>query len=416
MVSLEGAAEVTVDAGAPDEIPVGAGNCGVLRGSCAVPDKSVRSVRLLVDGEEQRLSGLIPPSPEAVATRWWAIADLPAIDEPRTAQVELELRTGWRSSVRQRSQDLHLVPGWSPPALDYEAANARADGSITGALSLEPMVAICVTTRDPNLSRFERFVESVTNQTYGNWLCVICDVGSPPRQLSRMQRVVGESRRFRLRRCKPASGTYGGTEQALMQVPGEAPYLVLADGQGQWHPRTLETLLTSLGPEANAVFMEPRQPGGQERHATKARARGVTTETGIASLVFNGAPVVGPVLFRRELLKYLIPFPPTLDVNQRPHRWVLLVARGVGGITTARPPAGAAGVDATSKPAPHSPRFERVISTVVPARVLEARVRGYLTRQDLREVRRISSARSSLGILLAARPTTLGWPKASGRP
>ncbi len=376
-----------VDGGLPAALSVGHGTYALLRGSCSADGRRVRSANLVLDGQEQDLGGLIARSAvDRGGRRWWALAELPGVDEPRSVAVELDVRIGWRERARTALGRVELDPGWSPPTLNFAAAAERGDGSVTGALSLEPKVAVCIATDTPNLRRLGRRIESLESQAYENWHCLICDTGSPPGYLRRMRQLIDGSSRFTLFR-EEGVGLYGGLEQALMRIPADAPYVVLTDGVGRWAPDFLGSLLAGLEPESSAVV-------------TKA-----PRDRGLAPIAFGRLPQ-STTLFRRELLKYVVPLPPVLDPDAEPHRWIALVARAVGGISHVEVRGSASLESPAAQPNddPGDGHLEQLVSTVVPARILEARVGEYLTRHDRRQVQRIASARSRIRLWLAARP------------
>lgn len=381
--------EATVAGGLPEEIPVGQGTCAVLQGSCSADGRRVRSVRLLLDGQAQALSGKLAGSGSSGAQGWWAVADLPATEEPRSVLVELDARIG-RRRRRRALGTVRLVPGWAPPQLDFKEAADRGDGSVTGARSLGPKIAICLATDALDVKRFRTLAKDLRAQTYRNWVCIVCDAGSPARRFDQLRELAEDWPRFTLERRDPAAGVGDALERALELAPADAPYAVLTDLDHDWPPTLLADMLAALDSGSNAVILDDPAEGSAGDVGLGSAQAPRELETGIESLADGEEPGRGPILFRRQLLRYLIPFPPPgRRAGPRPRRWLTLVARAVGGVTVLELAANGrpGGTDGARSRAAR----DRLLTTVVPVRVLQTRVGAYLTRHEIRRLRRIGS-------------------------
>jgi hypothetical protein len=167
-------------------------------------------------------------------------------------------------------------------------------------------------------------------------------------------------------------------------------------------------MLAALDSGSNAVILDERSEGDAQGRRE--------LEAGIESLAGGEEPGRGPILFRRQLLRYLVPLPPAADAGLRPRRWLALVARAVGGVTVLELPlerrAGEA--DGARSRATPERRGDRLLTTVVPVRVLQRRVAPYLSRHEIRRLRRIGSGGSRLRRRLLRGPAHAAGPAESG--
>src|SRR5262249_12093623 len=76
------------------------------------------------------------------------------------------------------------------------------------------LIAICLASYAPPLKLFRQQIESIRNQTYRNWICVISDDGSPPETLAEMRKIIGQDDRFRLYTSTIRLGFYHNFERS----------------------------------------------------------------------------------------------------------------------------------------------------------------------------------------------------------
>lgn len=407
--------EVDLHGKLPAEVGGGHGTCLLLGGSCHTPHGPPRAVRLLLNGRRQPLAGILR---EAEECRWWGVLELAGATQPQLANVELEVRLPRsRQTTRVGLGTIAVNGPWHAPPLEYRAAADRADGSITGALALRPAVAVCMPVRAADTERLRDRVDALLGQTYENWFCLIGALGSHGADLERIRDAIGDSARVRFHEVNADPDDPAALEQLLKGAPPEAPYLVVPSEADSWTPHTLESMLRTLTPEAGAVVSSGAHAdrGGRRRRSARP--------AGPATILLNDSAKGATVLFRRELLEWLLPFPTADFEESRASQWIALVASSLGRVLSVRPDGTSPGQPAApprgdgARPGPDRRSRSGTIgddwaptarvSMAMKARILEARCGDYLERSDRRRLRRIAAAPSSLRsrLLLALRAT-----------
>ena len=246
-----------------------------------------------------------------------------AVSEPRIARLELDAALDDGSRAGAVLGDLRLQPGLDtePVAAPVRSAGAR-----------RPLAAVCMATFEPPLELFRRQIQSIRDQTYDNWICVISDDSSRPERLAKMREIVGEDERFVLCPSRERRGFFGNFERALALAPREAEYLGLADQDDRWHPDKLEVLASELESGAELAYSDTRviDEDGTVRSDTYWRYRR-NNYTDFTSLLITNAITGAAALFRRELADRALPFPPPQGDIFHDH-WIALVARATGEI------------------------------------------------------------------------------------
>ena len=194
-----------------------------------------------------------------------------------------------------------------------------------------PRVAIAMATFEPDIELFRAQVESIREQTLGDWVCVVSDDCSPPELVEEMRSVTGGDDRFRLERSPRRLGFYRNFERALGMVPAGAAYVALADQDDRWYPEKLATLVEGLG-GANLVYSDQRvvDPHGNVLAHTYWTGR-QNNHTNLASLLIANTITGAASLFRRDLLDLALPFPAPPG-EQYHDQWLGLVALATGSI------------------------------------------------------------------------------------
>jgi glycosyltransferase involved in cell wall biosynthesis len=340
---------VHLDAPLPRELAVGAGTALFVCGWCYSPTARLRSLTLVVDGEEQpvmehampRLDVLRahhpgldpfatrgitedPASPEdpllhSYRSGFWALARV----RPRAGAdacaiaLRAELEGGGTAQVA-----LARIPRAAPP----EPVAASPTASATG-----PLVAICMATYEPPADLLARQLDSIRAQTHRNWVCVISDDCSGPERFAALQDAVGSDPRFVISRSSRRRGFYGNFERALSLAPADAEFVAMADQDDAWYPEKLETLLGALG-GARLVYSDARVVGRDgEVLAETYWERRRNNHSRLSSLLVANAVTGAASLFPADLLRDALPFPPAQFAHFHDH-WIALTALALGDI------------------------------------------------------------------------------------
>ena len=125
-------------------------------------------------------------------------------------------------------------------------------------------------------------------------------------------------------------GFYGNFERALALAPAEASYVALCDQDDRWYPRKLETLAGSLGHGVKLAYSDMRivDPGGKVAFDTYWSYRR-NNHTNFGSLLLANTITGAASLFTRDVLDYVLPFPPRYGAAYHDH-WIALVAMALG--------------------------------------------------------------------------------------
>ncbi len=380
--------DATLDDGAPKSVAVGKGSCALLRGSCRVDRRRIAGLKLLVDGVEAPITRFTEPRVKgANEQRWWSVVDFPKVNESRMATLELEVRIGLRHRERTSLGAIEIEQGWRAPRLELSPGQFDIDGSVTGALALRPLVAICVATSSPSIAAVERFIGRMSKQSYENWVCIIRDGGSSPEHLAALQKATEKYARVKLH-GRAGRDRYWSVEKALIDTPARAPYAVLTALEDPWSdPSTLERLLGGFASGVNAVAGIP----GQGPELTNGAEGQVLDLASVSNLLEPG-----PVAWRRELTNYILPLPPAEQNSRHPEWWMLQVAGALGTVLYQVIP------EMEDEVAPKAPdeiqlkpaREARLIADTLTDRILQLRCGAFLTRQAWRRVAAHEKART----------------------
>ena len=308
----------------PARLPVGYGNVIFLEGHCSHPEAELSGLEVLVDEVEHPVIAYAMPRADCPerSDRWWALIAFERVDRSRDATIGLRATLGDGQIATTVLADIQIEPGRAqrPPA-----SGAAAHG--------ESLIAICMATYRPPRGLFERQIASIRDQTFSNWVCLICDDGSGSRAVAEMQEVIGDDPRFRLSAHDRQLGFYGNFERALSLVPPEASCVALADQDDRWYPDKLEVLRSALDQNgANLAYSDMRivSEEGELISETFWRYRANNFEN-IASLLIANTVTGAASLFRRELLDYALPLPPRRGGSFH-DQWIAAVALALGTI------------------------------------------------------------------------------------
>lgn len=318
---------VSVESELPAELAIGKGTALYLRGWCFHPAQKIRHLNLLVNGAPQpvttqkiwrpelrsQLTLAEDPHRHAGYSGFSTLVSLREETRLVDIAIQAQLRDGRVVEAPLATCQVETLPVTTPPKHTEP-----------------PLVAICMATYNPDLSRFRRQIESIQAQTHPNWVCLISDDASEPELLSRMQQFIAGDPRFKLSVATEQRGFYRNFERALTLAPPEAEYLALSDQDDYWQPHKLAACLERFTPDTWLVYSDLRvvSETGEVWATTYWRHRR-NNYTALGSLLLvNCVPGAGTVI-RRDLLAYVLPFPPKLGNIFHDH-WIALAALAVG--------------------------------------------------------------------------------------
>ena len=326
--------EASIEIPPPARIAVGRGTAFVLGGYSYHPAGRTRALAISIGGTRQRVEHMRlprddvygrldprdPGSPHAYRSGFVSLVDLAPVASPAHLEVDLVLTLpdGTEGSVPAGS--IEVEPQLRPPDDATAPAFPERDGG---------RVAICLATYEPPADLLQVQLDSIREQTHGNWICVISDDCSSDESFAHLRELTGGDDRFAVSRSPGRLGFYRNFERALSMAPQDADFVAYCDQDDRWHPSKLERLLGSIG-GAQLVYSDARivSPEGelvQPSYWTERR----NNYTNFASLMLANSVTGAASMFRQSVLDDALPFPPRLARAFHDH-WVAVVAMARG--------------------------------------------------------------------------------------
>ena len=339
---------VGLDVPLPGALAVGKGTALFVCGTCFHTDARIHSLAFVVAGVEQpvvahsmpRLDyfASLHPGLDPFASR--SLRSDPASEDdplmysyrsgfwgivrvgPRVAEsCELRLRARLVGGGEATAPLARLRLAELPPPPTLAEPEPRAG----------PFVAICMASYEPPMDLFRRQLESIRSQTHRNWVCIISDDCSSPASFAAIQEEVADDPRFIVSRSPRRLGFYLNFERALSLSAHNADYIALADQDDRWYPEKLETLVQAIG-SAQLVYSDARVIGHDDAVLSQTYwSKRHNNHSDILSVLVANSVTGAASLFRRELLDYVLPFPPSQFAHFHDH-WIALTALAVGEI------------------------------------------------------------------------------------
>jgi glycosyltransferase involved in cell wall biosynthesis len=326
--------EAGLEIAPPARIAVGRGTAFVVGGYCyhrAGPTRElavgvggtrqpVERLRLPRDDVYRRLDPGDPASAHAYRSGFVSLVDLAPLASPARLEVELILTLEDGTEASLPAGSIEVEPELRPPDDITTPVFPGRGGS---------RVAICMATYEPPADLLRIQLDSLRDQTHGNWVCVISDDCSSDETFSRLRELTDGDDRFAVSRSPERLGFYRNFERALSMAPLAADFVAYCDQDDRWHPNKLERLLGSIG-HAELVYSDSRivSPEGElvkPSYWTERR----NNYTNFASLVLANSVTGAASMFRRSVLDDALPFPPRLARAFHDH-WVAVVAMARG--------------------------------------------------------------------------------------
>jgi glycosyltransferase involved in cell wall biosynthesis len=320
----------------PASIVVGKGNAFVIAGYCYHPLERTKELAIEVGDARQevehlrlpradvydRLDSGDPARPQAYRSGFVAVLDLSPVDGEERLELSALLKLEGGREVRVPLGDIVASAELTVPP---EAAEARFPD--TGG----PRVAICMATYNPPEALLHRQLDSIREQTHGNWVCLISDDSSRPEYFEKLASAIEGDPRFVLSPGEERLGFYGNFERAMSMAPPSADFVTLCDQDDYWYPEKLQRLLAAIG-DAQLAYSDTRivNPAGEVLQPSFWTVRN-TNYTNFGSLLLANSVPGAASLFRRDLLEDVLPLPPKF-ANAYHDYWLALVAMARGRI------------------------------------------------------------------------------------
>jgi len=336
-MSQAAAAKARVEIEPPARLVAGRGNAFALAGYCYSPSARTRDLAVRLVGSRQQVArfgmprddvyesgggGRSPAATSAYRSGFAAVVDVEPVAEPERLEIELVLTLTDGREVSAPAGSIEVMPELEPPT---DAGPPEFPGPPGD------RVAICMATYEPPADLLRVQLESIREQTHGNWICLISDDRSSDAGFGRLRDLVAGDERFVVSRSPDRLGFYRNFERALSMAPAEADYVTLCDQDDRWHADKLERLVAGIG-DARLVYSDARivTPEGElvcPSYWTERR----NNFTNFGSLLLANSVTGAASLYRRDLLDLALPLPPLLAKGFHDH-WLAVVALALGEI------------------------------------------------------------------------------------
>lgn len=319
-----------IDVPLPPVLHCGLGSSSYLSGWCFHEEQPIRELTLLVNRRAQRVSehGLyradveIEQDANAEFSKrfcgFWTLLDIqpPAEGAPIEILVQATLADGRRSRA----------------SIGYFRAEGTGAQHPAIAIPGSPSLVIALPTFEPRLDLFARQIRSIRSQTFGDWCCVISDDASTPATFEGICAIIGDDPRFIVVRHAQRVGAYRNFERTLTMLPPVGDFIALADQDDCWDPDKLETLRWQFGPGDLLAYSDCRVVDDHEVLLSSTFYVGRRNNfDDLMSMVFANTIPSASMMFRRELLDCVLPFPDFVGFRLHDH-WIASSALSHGKI------------------------------------------------------------------------------------
>jgi glycosyltransferase involved in cell wall biosynthesis len=318
---------------------VGRGNVLFLSGWCYHTTHEIKKMVLLADDIPHEVSNCCLARPEILAEQckeydrnghslnsgFWIPVPYPEINSERYSRLVISVVLKNGEECRQEIGTIKLIPTKGSKAEDLSPASESG--------SDEPFVAICMTTYNPDMKFFSRQINSIKQQTYKNWICLISDDHSHMNIYEEIKDFLADDHRFLLYRNTSNLGFYHNFEECLMLVPKEASFVAFSDQDDYWHPDKLAVLVAQMDRETTLAYSDMNivNDKGELLHDTYWTTR-KNNYTDLDFLLFANTVTGAASLIRRDLVEFLVPFPRQIGESYHDH-WIACVALAMGKVT-----------------------------------------------------------------------------------
>lgn len=331
---------VGLDTTLPDGLTVGKGNALPIVGWCYDSHARVTKLQILVAGRPQPVNTYGIPRPDVLKTHW--PEQDPRCHSYRSGFCGIVRFPERREEGRRRKVDV---------CLQTTLANGETCVKRLGVIALQaskasetvislpeserkPEIAICMTSYNPPFDLFSKQINSIRSQTHQDWICIISDDCSDSEGFQMIYDFVRKDKRFCLYRNESRLGFYANFERVLGLVPDGVKYVALADQDDFWHSDKLESLVAEAkaGTDGEPWLVYSDMNIVDREGVLLANTYWKTRPNNykdLASLLMANTITGAALLFRRELLEYVLPFPRGMDDLFHDH-WIGTVALAMG--------------------------------------------------------------------------------------
>jgi glycosyltransferase involved in cell wall biosynthesis len=317
----------------PDPIRVGGGTAFFLEGTLDPGGMPLERVSLKIGQRERVVDAHSMPDQGSYGAggNWWSMVVVEGERSAEDIAAALIVEGGGRRFELELG-DLRLGERFEglPEPGDIPAGLEQVEPD-------QPLIAICMATYEPTADRLRRQLDSIREQIWRNWVCVISDDHSSPKAYADLQSQIAGDPRFILDRAPERLGFLRNFERAIRLAPEAADLISLADQDDRWDPDKLEVLAGALlaNGSSRLVYSDVRIADSSgvilsESYWFERR----NSYDSMATMMVANNVTGAAAMFRRELLDVALPFPPTGTGQEVYHdQWLALCALASGPLT-----------------------------------------------------------------------------------
>jgi len=208
------------------------------------------------------------------------------------------------------------------------------DINIPEYIDKDNLLVICMATFNPDEKGFQRQINSIINQDFTNWICIINDDCSNNESKKMIQKFIAKDKRFNYFENDKNLGFYYNFERCLKLVPSYTKYVALCDQDDFWYPNKLSRCIEKLQGEIRLVFCDMKivENDGKVISDTYWKNRKIYYKSKDIDLLSIANTVTGAAsVFSAKLLNIALPFPVRYGDVFHDH-WIAILAAATGGI------------------------------------------------------------------------------------
>ena len=319
----------------PESLEIGKGAVWVFSGYCFHLTERVTRMSVLIGSMKCEIKHIgevredvaikyrnVDENGNSLGSGFWGMIPLNTSLIGRREEITCLVVTSSGNTFRRRIGEMEFTEIQREPILIKQQASSNQ----------APLVVVCMGTYEPDIAVFERQIQSIIDQQYPNWICIVHDDGSDKDKRSMIQEICQRDQRIFFRYAATNRGFYWNFEACLRYVPEQAEYIALADQDDYWYPNKLTALVESIKDEVLLTYSDMRlmDDNGQTISNTYWSNRKNNFQNLHVLLLAN--TVTGAALmFKATLLKEILPFPERIGDAFHDH-WIACSALYRGNI------------------------------------------------------------------------------------
>lgn len=197
-----------------------------------------------------------------------------------------------------------------------------------------PKLAICLACYNPSLEHITTQLDSIIQQDYTNWVCIIHDDASTNTVFETIQERYKTEPRIQYVKHTDNAGFYHNFERCLHSIPSDTDFVAFADQDDKWYPQKLSTMVAAFetSSDTQLVYHDMRivdEQGNILAHSFWEKRKNQCKN--LESLLLSNTVTGAASMFRYTLLQHALPFPSYTDGMFHDH-WIACCARASGQI------------------------------------------------------------------------------------